>query len=297
MAKSSKNTSLYVGILLAVIILAGAFYFVSQSAIGGEVLNTPQACADSTGILTVNAINALQQSSAVATPTITAGLGDGPLVTSVTSGTTAFAVGQKVNVLVSKTGYIDKAFSFAMPCGGEVLDAPLFAASATNPSVKIKNDNGDFMTNNIAGGATNQTVLSAGETLNLDVQFQGTSLENSGDLVYVVELPASTSANVTSITMPGLTSVPVPSVYTSTNAASKMAAFLVPAVNNGAKAIHQLQIVLGATKTISGGVATTWFSKQQFIDLDGQLKNGVENSQGTLKYENTGSSDFLINAA
>ncbi|NOZ47379.1 MAG: hypothetical protein GXO79_11445 [Chlorobi bacterium] len=300
MAKSNKNTlSIFLVVFVMIVVGIGAFYFASQSAISPvKMINkTLGPCPDSTGVITVNAVNALQKSSTIATPTITAGVGNDPVVTSITSGTTTFRVGSPVNVLVSKDGYIDKAFSFTMLCGGYPLDAALYAASATDPSVKIKNENGNFMTDSITGGATNQSVLSTGATLNLDVQFQGSALENTGKLIYVVELPASTSANVTSISMDGLKSVPVPSVYTSSNAASKMAAFEVPALDNGAKAIHQLSIVLGSTKTLSGGVVTTWYAQQEYIGLDGTLKYGVENSQGTAKYENTGSSSFFINAA
>lgn len=296
MAKTKSNSGLIVGIFLAIAILIGGFYFIQQSAVGSPEHPSPTTCADSTGVLTVNAVDALQKSSAIATPTITAGVNGGPITTTVTSGTTTFAVGDQITVLVSKSGYIDKSFTFVMPCGGEVLEAPLYAASATNPTVRIKNDDGDFMTDNVAGGATNQTALSAGETLNLEVQFQGTALENSGDLIYVVELPANTAANVTSITMPGLKSVPIPSVHSLQNAASKSAAFEVPAINNGEKKTYTLSIVLGSTKTLSGGVYTDWYAEQEFIDLDGSIQYGVENSQGTAEYENTGDSDFYINA-
>ena len=297
MAKSKSNAGLIIGVIAALALLIGGFYFIQQSAIGTPGAPSPTTCADSTGVLTVNAVDALQQSSTIGTPTITAGVNGGPVTTSVTSGTTTFAVGDQITVLVSKAGYIDKSFSFVMPCGGEVLQAPLYAASATNPSVRIKNDDGDFMTDNVAGGAVNQTALSAGETLNLDVEFQGVALENSGDLIYIVELPASSSANVTSITMPGLESVPLPTVHSLQNAASKAAAFKVPAINNGEKKTYTLSIVLGASKTLSGGVYTDWYAEQEFVDLDGSIQNGIENSQGTAEYENTGDSDFYINAA
>ena len=297
MAKTKSNSGLIIGIFLAIALLVGGFYFIQQSAVGSPEHPSPTTCADSTGVLTVNAVDAEQQSSTISTPTITAGVNGGPITTTVTSGTTTFAVGDSITVLVSKAGYIDKSFSFVMPCGGEVLEAPLYAASATNPTVRIKNDDGDFMTDNVAGGATNQTDLSTGETLNLDVEFQGVALENSGDLIYVVELPANSAANVTSITMPGLKSVPIPTTHTLQNAGSKAAAFEVPAIDNGAKKTYTLSIVLGASKDLSGGVYTDWYAEQEFTDLDGSIQYGVENSQGTAEFENSGDSDFYINSA
>ena len=297
MAKTKNNTGLILGVILVLALLIGGFYFVKQSEIGRPGVPSPKTCADSTGVLTVNAVDALQQSSTISSPTITAGVNGGPITTSVTSGTTTFAVGDQITVLVSKDGYIDKSFSFVMPCGGKVLEAPLYAASATNPSVRIKNDDGYYMTDSITGGAVNQTNVNPGETINLDTVFQGVALENSGNLIYIVELPASSSANVTSITMQGLKSVPVPSTYSASSAGSKLAAFEVPAIDNGAKKTYTLSIVLGATKDLSGGVKTTWEAEQEFVKLDGTLGFGVENSQGTAEYENTGTSSFYINAA
>jgi hypothetical protein len=276
--------------------LGGYFLYNASQNVNVEGTTNPNLCGDSTGVLTVNAINKLDQGTAIAGETITAGVEDGSVVTSVTSGTTAFAIGSKVKVLVSNSSFIDESFDFVMPCGGYILQAPLYASASTNPGVRIKNDDGDFMSDAIAGLTTNQTSLSAGETVNLEVEFQGVNKESTGDLIYIVELPASTSANVTEINMAGATKVNTPSVHTLQNAGSKVQAFKIPAVIGADKKTYVLSIVLSSGKIISGGVYTDWYSEQEFIDTNGQLAKGVQDSSGTAKYENTGDSDFYINA-
>jgi len=270
---------------------------IKQETLKPSEVTTIASCPESTGVLTVNAYSTLQPSSAVSTPTLTAGINDGVVSTSVTSGTTTFAVGDKVTVLVSKADYIDKAFTFTMPCGGKVLEAPVYYATSDNPSVRIKNSDGDYMSDNVAGGATNQTVVSAGTTFSLDAEFQGTSLESSGDLVYIIEFPAGSAVNISKVELSGATIAEVPQFYSASYAGSKVVAFNIPAVVGSDKATHTITVTLNSAKILAGGVLTDLYSKQDFIDVDGSIKYGIVDSQGTSKYENTGDFDFLINAS
>lgn len=286
-----------VGIAL---IALGIFAYTSFGGEPQQVVTTPTdlggtGCSDSTGILTVAARSELAGASAPSSPTITCGVDGGPVSTSVTSGTTTFPVGAKLQCLVSKSDFIDKSFSFVMPCGGKTLDAGLYYSTSDNPVIRIKNDDGDFMTD--GGGATNQTNVAAGETFTLEVEFQGTNTEASGDGIYVIEFPASSNANISTVTMSGLQVVPIPSVHTLQNAGAKAIAFKVPSIVGAEKKSYSLQVALGSAKDLSGTVLTDWYASQNFVDDDYSIGNGVEDSDGTAKYENTLDYDFVINSA
>lgn len=284
-------------IFLSVLLIVGVLFAfgVPQILVSGEDKTSPEQCADSTGVLTVSVVNALEKGTTVDSPTLTAILPNGVQKT-ISSGTTTLAVGQEFDLLISKTDYIDTVMeNLVMECGGLEVQGELYYATSDNPALRIKNDDGDYMTNAIAGGTTNQTDLNAGETLNLDVEFQGTALESSGDLIYIVEFPASSSANISEVTMVGASKVSLPTVHTSQNAASEIVAFSIPAVVGSEKKTYTLSISLEASKDLSGGVYTNWYSEQYFIDDDGTLVKGIEDSSGDAKYENTGGFNFYIN--
>lgn len=283
-------------LLVAVVaILAFGVYKMTITTEGDKTEITK--CADAENTLTVQSYSALPGASDPSSPTITCGVNGGPVTTSVTSGTTKFPVGTDLQCLVSKSDYIDVAFDSEMECGGLIEAVPMYYSTSDNPSVRIKNDDGDFMTDNVAGGATNQTDVSAGETLTLEVEFQGTSTEASGDGVYVVEFPAGSSGNITKVEMAGLSQVAIPSTHSLQNANSKAVAFKVPSIKGGDKKTYAMQVVLTASKDLMGGTYTDWYGGQEFIDDDKTIKWGVEDSDGTAKYENTGDYDFYINAA
>ena len=294
MAKKVKSGTILAIVGFIVLLGLVAFLLVPQVITNGGGVNI-ESCPDATGILTVNAINALEKGTAVSGPTITAGVNGQTLSTTVTSGTTTFPVGSEVTVLVSKADYLDEKFTFTMPCGGKTLEAPLYYATSDNPSVRIKNDDGDYLTDAIAGGAVNQTDLSAGETVNFDVEFQGTALENSGDLVYIVEFPANSGVNISQVNMAGANKLnSVPSIHSSLNAGSKIVAFEIPALVGSEKKVYTLSVSLEASKDLAGGVYTDWYAKQYFIDDDGSIQYGIQDASGDAKSENTGDFDFLI---
>lgn len=290
--------SMMIGVLLLVGLII--YFAVPQTQFdkNGEPIESISGCPESTGILTVSIVNALQQGTAVTGATITAVDANG-VQTNVTSGTTTFTIGKKFDLLVSVSDYLDtKIADQVMTCGGLEVKAPIYYATSDNPSIRVKNDDGDYVTNAVAGGAKNQTDLSAGETFTFDVEFQGTNLESSGNLVYIIELPAGSSANVTDVLMPGATDLgSIPSVHTTINAGSKVVAFDVPAVVGAEKKTYSVSIVLGADKDLNGGVYTDYYAKQWFVDDDGSLVNGIQDSTGDAQYENTGDFDFLIETA
>lgn len=292
----------FVGVAVLLLVLA-------QFGILGDIGRTPledtpaEGCPVPTSILTVSAISAVTGGTDPSSPTITCGINGGKVTTAVTSGTTPFSVGDDLECLVSKADYIDRSFKLEASCGATLLEAPMFYATSDNPSVTIKDpNNGDAtVSDDVAGGTgTNLTGVSTGETVEFDVEFKGTAGEGSGDMIYVIEFPAGSSANITDVTMSGaiseLTSVSVPQVHSAVNAGSKLAAFSVPAVEGATKMTYSVIATLGTTKDLTGGILTDVYAAQDFIDDDKTISSGIEDSDGTVKYENTLDRDLYLDA-
>lgn len=295
MVKNNANMFMTVAVIFGIVVIAGFGYMIFNMSQGEpDPLDTPaQGCPESTAILTVNAVNALNKGSSM-TVDINAGVNGAAVTTDVTSGTTTFPVGAQVTILANASNYIDKSATFNMPCGGKVLELPMFYSTSDNPSIRIKNDEDNFMTNAAAGGAVNQTDLSAGETLSLQVEFKGTSQESSGDGVYIVETAANSGANITRIELDGVAGKAVPTVHASTAAGSAFYSWDVAAIEGSKTVTKDLTIILTTTGDINGAVLTDWYAKQEFVDDNGAVATGIQDSDGTAKYENTLSADFLI---
>lgn len=283
-----------IGMVIAVVVVIVVLALIPQRV---EDVERITDCPDSTGVLTVQDYSALPSGTDPGSPTLTAGINGGVVSTTITSGTTAFPIGSTIEVIAVITDYLDESWTFTMPCGGYTLEAPMYYSTADNPVIRMQNDDGDFMTDDIAGGAVNQTDLSTGETLILEVEFQGTNGESSGDGIWVIEFNTSTSANITSVLLDGRSPIAIPSVHVLNNAASKAVAFEISAVVGATKNTYTLTVVLGAGKDLEGRVYTDFYAKQKFIDDDKSIKYGIQDSDGTAVYENTVDFDFFINAA
>lgn len=292
--KAGKGNGAMTALLAILIIgLLGVAYFAVSQNVGGKAdVTSATGCSDSTGKLTVNSYSALSKSSNV-TPTLTVGVNGAPVTTTATSGTSTFAVGDKLQIVAVLSDYIDTELTGTMTCGGLTLDNPMYYSTSDNPAIRVKNDDGDYVT----GTTVNQTNVNAGETIRLNMVFDGTSLESSGDGILVVEAPASSSANISSIDMSGVSKTNVPQVHSLANAGSKSQAFDIPAIVGSDSKEYGLQVVLGASKDLSGTILYTFYSKQKFVETDGTVGYGVENKDGTLKYENTVSGTVIVNSA
>jgi hypothetical protein len=296
--KNKKGSALLtIGIIVLIIgALVGIYAIVDNKFIDKDVESAVK-CSDSTGKLTVNAVSALEGASDPSSPTITCGTDGGKVKTSVTSGTTAFAIGTELECLVSKADYIDASFNAKVPCGGLVQEVEMYYATSDNPSLKIKDPRASSaeVTDAIAGGATNLTDTSVGGTVKFDAYFEGTNTEGTGDMVYIIEFPAGSDANITTVTMGSLQSVNVPRTYVANNAGSEIVAFAVPNIEGAVEEVYSVIATLGTGKDMVGGVYTEWRAGQAFVDDDGYITEGVINSLGdTNKYENSDDFDFLI---
>lgn len=294
--KAGKGNGMIVGFVavIAVILVVGWFAVGQNITVNTDTTN-PTQCGDSTGILTVSDRSLLVGGTAPSSPSIIAGIDGGVVTTSVTSGTTTFPVGAEVEVLISDTDSIDKSFKFTMPCGGYTLDGALYYSTSDNPAIEVQDKNFNTLSDNIAGETTNISDVGLGATMKAKVVLTGTSGEGTGDMVYVIEFPAGSSANITDVSLGGLSTVAVPTVHTSQNAGSKVVAFAIPNIEGATEKTYDLIVTLGTGKDLAGGVYTDLYAGQEFIDDDSTISSGVEDSDGTAKYENTIDSDFFIN--
>jgi len=300
MNKQGKGNGMTIGIIavIAVIVIAVLILYVPTTTQSVVTTTTdPTQCGDSSGILTVADRSLLVGGTAPTTPTITAGINGGVVTTTVASGTTTFPVGADVEVLVSDTDSIDKSFKFTMPCGGYTLDGALYYATSDNPAITIKDTDANSLTNAIGGGATNLSSVSAGSTVKFDVYLEGTSGEGTGEMIYYMEFPAGSSANITDVTMGNLAKVSVPKVYSASNAGSEVVAFAVPNIEGAVEMDYRVIVTLGTSKDLNGGIYSGLFAGQEFIDDDSTISSGVEDADGTAKYENTVTSNFYLESA
>ena len=292
MGKTNIATAAIIILALAVVVGVGFMMWNSgQPQVPPADPDSPAACPDSTGILTINGVNAAIPGTDV-TATYNAGVDGGAVTTAVVSGTTVFPVGAMLTILGNASDYLDKSLEVKMACGGIVVDLPLWSSTSDNPSIKIENDDGSWMGDE--GVTANQTDISAGETLVLKVRFTGTYQESSGDGIYIIESPANTGSNITTMELDGQACGSKPSVHAGANAGSKICAFSIPAIEGSGNVDYTLSIV--TTGDISGLVLTDWYAKQDFVDDDGTIGTGIQDSDGTAKYENTLDWDFYIDA-
>lgn len=208
--------------------------------------------------------------------------------------------GDSITVLNDPSGYLaDKKTVSSVICDKNPVNFAF--RNYANATITIKQDpvNGaSALTDNVAGGAVNATSIAAGATANLPIIVQGVNQKSTGNIFAVFEMPTGSASNVSSIglTCDGQTLSPasIPSAVSSTNTNAYRAAFVIPRIDNAATKTCNLQINTLATKTLAGGVYTTYYGMEQFIDTDGQAKEGIYDANGNAKYQDTYDYDFLF---
>lgn len=225
------------------------------------------------------------------------------IVNGVYKGTSAPAViqGNAWTVVADLSGYLAAPFSTNVGCGANEIATKLYAYA--NATVTVKDDtvtSSNTLTN--GGGANNATAAAAGGVRNFPVIFQGTSQKSTGKLLWVVETPASTSANVSSISASingvVLSPVAIPNGIAAANAASVRTAFEVPAILGAASVNGNLQIQNAASKQVFGVVKQTFYAEQFFVDADGKVQEGAYdtsvNGNNAAKYQDSFTYDISI---
>jgi len=211
-----------------------------------------------------------------------------------------FAYGTEVDLLVKKSGYLNKVIAEGMKlgCGTNSVNAKLYASTA--PTLKFSNENNDVMADKTASTFNNSadTYQSSSDTLiAIDGEIQSNADEKTGKIIAVVEF--SNKSQVDSITSgSAVDTVNTPEFYSSNTANSRVEAFELSSVQDGAKKEFDLSFSPESGATIGAGNETVYvnvYAAQDAVDQDGSfVKDVVEDSDGNTKYENTASHNFVI---
>lgn len=284
----AKNGWLIIVIAAVVIFLVanGGFKFGGNN--GGT--NDSASCPDSAATVSWSAINK-DTAAAITTGQTVKVNGGNP-----TASTTSYAVGARLEVLWNASNYLDKIQTYTVPCGGGPLEAQLYATD--DMSFKVFNTDGNPVTDSATGGATNQTVITAGGSANLQIQILGKDDESSGDLIIVLEHANTTAVDKLTLSgISGITDAAVPNFYAVQSANSKAVAYRVPAVVGANTVTGTLGIKQKSGQTYGGAIYITAYSIQAYQETDGTFKEGVEDLNDNTKYEDDWDFDFYVNAA
>lgn len=276
--------------IIAVLGLLGLFGWVawSQGWFSAQTIVSEKDCSTAPSI-SLNGIDALNKGTAVTiTQNHTTVNGD-YVGTSAPSG---YQRGDVVELIVSSANYLDKKLApITLDCGTNIIKEEVYATS-TN-TFRVFNTDGNPLSDNIAGGSTNQSTSSSPITLKICID--STVDQSTGDLVIVVEANETTLFDTIKLSgLPGAKDVSNPDSYSANVANSLVKSFEVSALLDGVSECGSLTFSPESSQTLSGPVYITAYSKQWFADKDGTFKYGIENSDGTTKYEDTWDFDFHI---
>lgn len=273
--------------ILVVVVALGLFFMVSQTQFGDE-----ETAAESCGIISevsINAVDALNQGTAVASPTITASV-NGATPKAFTTASTDVAPGVEIEFLVVKANFLSETIKFTPQCGSNDVQVEMFATD--DATFQIKNSDGNVVTDSVTGGAVNQSSSSV--VINMDLKMTTNSDESSGEVIIVIEADNTSEVDSISLSGDGVSNADVPEFYSVNAAGSIVKAFKVSAITDGASKVMSLNIAPESGQTIAGtGFYVTGYSSQWFTDTDGSFVFGVENADGTIKYEDDFDYDFL----
>lgn len=216
---------------------------------------------------------------------------------------TSFQYGDEVQVLYNASDYIDVVGpKHSMTCGVNTIARGIYATD--DATLRVFNTDGNRITdlvldNCILAPGTNQSSSAA--SISLKTEIQSAPLQTTGDLVLIVEVANSTQVGYDGITVSGtgVTDGDKLSTYTQNVTASSVRAFNLPASVNGALTTYYVNLAPKTGITMGGNtvgveVYFTLYSKQDYYDTDGSFKFGIENSQGTVKYEDTQRFGFCL---
>ena len=289
--KDGLRNTVVVALLVMVAIFGTMF------AVGGmntSDADSPEAVASSCALdttLTTSIVDEYNRGTAVESVTMKYSQDGGNSYSNFVSGTTKLEAGLPVKLFLSKDDYIDKVVDLpAVKCGPNSKQITIAATDAIGIVIYDKQMN--ELTDSATGGSANLPAVNTGASAKAIVELIGNNNEQSGDLVIVVE--TSATANVSEIKLGSLSKVDTPSFYSQAATGTAVQAFELSSLDDNAEYSDTLTIIPKSAKDINGAVYVTVYSKQAFQDTNGKVAVGVENVEGTNKYEDTYDFDFLI---
>ena len=285
------------GIILGIIVILGVLGYVAQSSFQKGDVEGKKETGDCSTVpyVTITARDALNKGTAVGSPTLTGIANDEPIGT-VTSGAsgTMFEFGDKIELHISKADYLDTTATIdSIKCGNNALAVDMY--STDDSTIQIWNSAGVIVTDDITGGTQNQSD----ETTNINMDFKLIALseKSSGDLVCVFE--ATNTSEIDDIVLSGATKVDVPEFYALAGGNSLAKAYEVPALIDGDSKTYNLIFEPETGQTmgmVDNAIYTQCYSKEWYVEKDGSFAYGVENIDGTTKYEDDFDYDTMISA-
>lgn len=284
--------ALLVVLVIAVIGIGAMFMYstahpLGSGGSGGQIEVVNKDC-QTNPTLTITGADAADKGTAVTLGAINGKING--VETTISSGTTSTAKDASLELLLNASGYIDtivtgEKVNGCTPFNKEFLLKPYQALT-----VSVKNDaDTAVLTDNAAGGAQNETAMTAGSSKTWTLELTGNDKKYSGDMVYVVELGDATNVSSISVTDANGNAMvrlgEVPSVTTVSGTNQYRAAFELPEKYGTGKVTYFVTPTLKSGKTLSAAaVYSTIYVKQAFKDTDGSYKVGIQDASGTAKY-------------
>lgn len=208
-----------------------------------------------------------------------------------------FSYEDDLEILVSKDNYLDEKIEVDdLKCGSNSAKAEMYATSKNE--FRIFNTNNELLDDDDSDGATT-TQSSSSSTISLDTRIDSTTDESTGDLVIVVETDTSEVDSVSLSGFEGVSEYDDEVEFRSDefSESSIEKAFNVDAVLDGNTASGTISLTPESGETIGDSgtpVYVTAYSKQWFVDTDGTLQYGIEDSNGDDKSEDNWDFDFYV---
>jgi hypothetical protein len=286
--KKISATVMVMGVIgvLVVGLLAFIAFGTQQAALPSDkdVGSTIGNCPESTAGVSFSAVNALSKSTTVNT-TQTVKVNGGPSAAAGAS----YPVGSKLEILWSAGDFINKITTYDVVCGGGVISTDLYATDTQ--TIRLFNTN-----NQPIAGDVNQSAIAAGGSASIEMKIDGKDKQSSGQLIVVLEDTNSSAVDkLTLAGLPGIKETTVPTFYTVSSAGAKAYAYSIDPVIGANTVTGTLGIQLKSGQTYTAqAIKVSMYSVEGFEDTDGTFKVGVENADGTAKYEDVTTTTFYV---
>ncbi len=289
-------------VVLGVVALIGVIV-VSTGVLQTQAPGTTQELADkeladceNAPTLTINARNSNNIGTAATGVTYNYSR-NGEFVGSLVSGTTELLRGSEVVPIAEAANFIAVVMDpVTITCGDNPQSVDLYATS-TN-TFRLFNSDNDLVTDSESTSAAGTNQSSSAASITMDLRIDSTTDESTGDLIIVIEHDNTTEVDQIKLSgFGGVTDATTPDFYAPNAAGSIVEAFNVPAVKDGDSVQGTLVFTPETGETIGaaqGIVFITAYSKQAFVDTNGDFVVGVEDTDGTIKYEDTWDFDFRL---
>lgn len=304
MNKKGKLAPLVVGLIIFVIL---AITVIGYMVIENQALAPTPGSGQSTTDCNVapslgfSVVNALQKGTGV---TVIESVRLNDVLQTPGTVPTAFQYGDKVLVFYNATDYIDNIGpEHSMTCGKNTLSNEIYKTDQA--TIRIFNTDGTRVGNAVTSACNINALVNQSEStsaISMKIEIQSAPLQTTGDLVMVVSWGNSTESGYSDLSLSGtgVTDATVPSFYVANSTASVLRAFNIPASVNGALTTYYLNVNPKSGQTLGVSTAGTFlkislYSKQAFIDTDGNFKVGIEDANGATKYEDLTTHGVCVN--